>query len=549
MIDAGFNLLAWAVLKRRSIQFVDRSLCDYLGDQDPYEKLFVEKKGDLNNYRAALVSLARGMSLGKANLFADMAESQRWISQIIYERSDDEVRIGGKAIVNDEGDCLARISVEILSRRKNLQMTIECNVLGLIYPTRTVYEMTVYFWDGADTSIAFDIGRENIDNERFFAALKSKKDCRAFVEGCRIFAAGPDALAEHLRGLHRSSPVSWNKKTQRYGMGNGEVSVQVAASKYQAKYSTPFRKEEYDVNLYDEGEKRWRLKSTWYEKFEYIVNWGYEDDFFLLYILDNNLKAYDAVRPKYEFDIMSGEDLPDFSPEHVEEEKARQLAAKQKKEWKKKRQEALRGVDDLTSNHAIELPIERVHINDLIVRSRIKTCANKDHTIRSVIAIVCVFSPPRGVFEVAVDAFCCPQCKRYYVLQKAFDRLQKKGALCCKIITKQGSQYDFLARNSLGLSDKSIYKSLGYNVNADEGLSASERRSVLDFVIQNGFRTQKETIEFLQWLISYNGKGANMGKAVQKWESDIEYLINGGSPNAERVKIDRIFLTKHGKWD
>ena len=116
MIDVGFNLLAWTVLKRRNIQFVDRSLCECMGDQDPYERLLVEEKADLKSYRPKLVSLARGMALGKDNLFADMAESQRWISRIIRERADDETRISSKAVVNDTGDCLAKISIEILSR-------------------------------------------------------------------------------------------------------------------------------------------------------------------------------------------------------------------------------------------------------------------------------------------------------------------------------------------------------------------------------------------------------------------------------------------------
>ena len=171
MIDVGFNLLVWTVLKRRNIQFVDRGLCECMGDQDPYERLLVEEKADLKDCRPKLVSLARGMALGKDNLFSDMAESQRWISRIIRERGDDETRISSKAVVNDAGDCLAKISIEILSRRKTLQMTVECNILDLIDPNRTVWEMTVYFWDGADTSIAFDIGRDDIDNAQFFAAL------------------------------------------------------------------------------------------------------------------------------------------------------------------------------------------------------------------------------------------------------------------------------------------------------------------------------------------------------------------------------------------
>ena len=51
----------------------------------------------------------------------------------------------------------------------------------------------------------------------------------------------------------------------------------------------------------------------------------------------------------------------------------------------------------------------------------------------------------------------------------------------------------------------SFCSSLGYNVNQKENLSPNERRVILDFAITNGFKTQKEAIGFLQWLIDYNG--------------------------------------------
>ena len=118
MIDVGFNLLTWAVLKRRNIQFVDKNLCELMNDSDPYEKLIIEKKTDLAGRQAKLISLARGMALSESSLFSATTESTEWINQIIRERDDDETRITGKAFINDSGDCLAKISVQILSERR-----------------------------------------------------------------------------------------------------------------------------------------------------------------------------------------------------------------------------------------------------------------------------------------------------------------------------------------------------------------------------------------------------------------------------------------------
>ena len=95
-------------------------------------------------------------------------------------------------------------------------------------------------------------------------------------------------------------------------------------------------------------------------------------------------------------------------------------------------------------------------------------------------------------------------------------------------------------------------------MNADEGLSASERRSVLDFVIQNGFRTQKETIEFLQWLISYNGKTGYIHKKyvafgiTGRTTAGVNFRTGAGTGYAVIGKLKRgtgvTILEKVGNW-
>ena len=88
---------------------------------------------------------------------------------------------------------------------------------------------------------------------------------------------------------------------------------------------------------------------------------------------------------------------------------------------------------------------------------------------------------------------------------------------------------------------------MGYNAIQEENLTPGERRAILDFIIVNDFRTQKQAIGYLQWLIRRNGRNRNMGNAVRRWQSDIDYLMKRKRSDVKRVKIDRIFLTKH-KW-
>ena len=153
-----------------------------------------------------------------------------------------------------------------------------------------------------------------------------------------------------------------------------------------------------------------------------------------------------------------------------------------------------------------------------------------------------MFTPGSGIVEVAVDAFCCPQCKRYFILENDFAKLRSRGKICCRIVTKTGKVSDFIPHGDAGLSEQSFFNSLGYNVGKQDDLSPAERRTILDFAISNNLKSQKATIGFLQWLIDFNGKRANMDEAVEKWRSDIKYLMSDHYAEVERVKIGRIFL-------
>jgi len=200
---------------------------------------------------------------------------------------------------------------------------------------------------------------------------------------------------------------------------------------------------------------------------------------------------------------------------------------------------------DLTTYRKFERAEECVHLNDLVVRTSIRTCGQANHNIEEVIAIICVFTPGRGVYEVAVDAFCCRRCRKYFILEEAFDRVAARGSLCCRVITKQAKMKEAMPKRFRDLSDESLFKQLGYSVGKKEDLTPSERRTVLDFAIENGLKTQKETIGFIQHLIRFNGRGPHMGDSVQKWNSDIKYLMSSRTVNVERIRIDRIFLTEH----
>lgn len=208
---------------------------------------------------------------------------------------------------------------------------------------------------------------------------------------------------------------------------------------------------------------------------------------------------------------------------------------------------------DLTSSKFKEADLEHIHVEDFVVRTKYATCNVAEHDIKEVRAVVCVFSYDGGLKEVTIDAFCCPKCRRFFILEKDYHKLLRQGIPCCQIISNDEDPIKFILNDNEyndELNEESFLRSLGYTVNAQDNLSDWDRWKILDFVIENGFRTQSDVIGFLNWLIDFHGRRSNMENAVKKWNKDIEYLIKGNnrSPFLDRVRVRRIFLSRRSKW-
>jgi len=74
------------------------------------------------------------------------------------------------------------------------------------------------------------------------------------------------------------------------------------------------------------------------------------------------------------------------------------------------------------------------------------------------------------------------------------------------------------------LAPESLLHMYGYNVSEQAGLSAARRRAILDMLIDNHICTKIEIVNHLSYQITLRESREQYEKAIQKWQSDIDYL-------------------------
>lgn len=164
-----------------------------------------------------------------------------------------------------------------------------------------------------------------------------------------------------------------------------------------------------------------------------------------------------------------------------------------------------------------------IPVNDFLIRTNSKYCVNKDHHLHRIKALVCV-DDGNKIKETETDAMFCAECSQYFISELAYKELCKQGKICSRVITIE----EYKKINESGFhawADRSLLRSYGYTVNAQDNLSDDERQRILSFVIENKIMKVDEIIFFIEWLINRNS-GKDFYNARLKWNRDIGFLRN-----------------------
>lgn len=195
-------------------------------------------------------------------------------------------------------------------------------------------------------------------------------------------------------------------------------------------------------------------------------------------------------------------------------------------------------VIDEKENEKIEFLIK---INDF-------KCSMKNHPIEDICAVVNVFDKKiEEIKQVEINAFYCKFCKVYFIYEREYNKLLKYGIPTCPIceeIKYFSDQAGFETYN-----EESTLRRFGYNVNAQDDLSALKRQKILSIILENGVMSKNQILSHLSFLYNTKKNQKNMQKALSKWNEDISYVHTYQPKNIRKVEVGAFRKRKRKKYE
>ena len=179
---------------------------------------------------------------------------------------------------------------------------------------------------------------------------------------------------------------------------------------------------------------------------------------------------------------------------------------------------------------------------DFIVKTNVFKC-NLNHQIKQVNAKVDIMQSNGSIINVTIPAGYCSECNCYFILQKDYDAVRKKGVILCQQITEEAYLKNGLSiLNGESLKPESLLHQCGYNVNATENLSELQRHEILRQVVDNGLYSISGICSFLDWKIATSRKVKNrdLSLAIEKWEIDRNFISSYKSNLNRSVDVKSI---------
>lgn len=172
-----------------------------------------------------------------------------------------------------------------------------------------------------------------------------------------------------------------------------------------------------------------------------------------------------------------------------------------------------------------------IHPDDVLVRLENGNYEAHKHATERVEISVEVKQTYGRTQHIPVTAYYCAKCKTYLLSPFAYSTLKGNDRfICCKVVKdgEMDARGNLIDRRSTErfLAEESLLHSYGYNVGKKDSLTPSQRRMILEFVVERGIITPQRAIGFLQYLAdrAKSRKKADMSNAIHCWETDIAFL-------------------------
>lgn len=160
-------------------------------------------------------------------------------------------------------------------------------------------------------------------------------------------------------------------------------------------------------------------------------------------------------------------------------------------------------------------------------------CSEKGHIVVPYCGLVPIITPDGEEIEEKVYLGYCRNCGVYYIFQRDYELLCKKGELQCKVIEAMTKKTLWDA--SFNFNEKSVLSEMGYNVQASTNLSTEERHQILRRAIEEKKISENEIINLLELQINLHSGNERYANAVEKWKEDADFVKDYGI-NSGRIK-------------
>lgn len=173
-----------------------------------------------------------------------------------------------------------------------------------------------------------------------------------------------------------------------------------------------------------------------------------------------------------------------------------------------------------------EIPEVPIAFKDFVIRRNVFKCKKSGHNLRNITGIVKIMTKFGSVKDVSVPAGHCPTCDRYFLMESTYQMLKEQGIILCRVSDEKSylNSYDDQFFNSEGMAQSSILKQCGYSVSQNSYLTSDARKKLLCMIIDNGILTSSDVLSYLDWFIRMREGQYSMRNAIEKWQSDLDYI-------------------------
>lgn len=180
--------------------------------------------------------------------------------------------------------------------------------------------------------------------------------------------------------------------------------------------------------------------------------------------------------------------------------------------------------------------------NFLVITST-KRCVSKGHYLQDINARIRVMTRKGKIIEIITPAIYCSTCRRHFILEEDYEAVLRYGAPLCRTVTIDS--YIKMNTGKLQYNDESLLHSLGYNVNAQEGLTDRDRQQILRVVIDEGVMGKTDVLSFLDYLIRRSKGSPRLDNAREKWTRDRQFVSQYKRNPVRNADVECITVRKY----